>query len=85
MDRSILQVDYILGSNPMKMSYMVGYGKRSSKRVHDRGSSLPSIDEHPEHIDCNGGSSYFKSDNANPNLLVGAVIGGPVIDARFLH
>ncbi|KAL8268970.1 hypothetical protein R6Q59_002768 [Mikania micrantha] len=37
------QVNYILGDNPMKMSYMVGYGPRYPQRIHHRGSSLPSV------------------------------------------
>ncbi|MBA0765756.1 hypothetical protein Gotri_014908, partial [Gossypium trilobum] len=36
------QVDYILGDNPLGMSYMVGYGARFPRRIHHRGSSLPS-------------------------------------------
>ncbi|GLT39789.1 hypothetical protein SLA2020_353470 [Shorea laevis] len=71
------QVDYILGSNPLGMSYMVGYGRKFPQRKHHRASSLPSVNQHPEHIDCNGGSSYYNSNNLNPNLLIGAVVGGP--------
>nr|QCQ73719.1 endo-(1,4)-beta-D-glucanase [Litchi chinensis] len=77
------QVDYILGSNPLNMSYMVGYGKNFPKRIHHRASSLPSIDKHPRHIDCKGGSSYFESNNPNPNLLTGAVVGGPDIKDSY--
>ncbi|XP_059451205.1 endoglucanase 8-like [Corylus avellana] len=77
------QVDYILGSNPLNMSYMVGYGKKFPQRIHHRGSSLPSIDEHPGRIDCEGGSTYFSSNNPNPNLLLGAVVGGPDIRDSF--
>ncbi|KAL0380877.1 UNVERIFIED_CONTAM: Endoglucanase 8 [Sesamum angustifolium] len=71
------QVDYILGDNPLGMSYMVGYGPRYPQRIHHRGSSLPSLDAHPTHIACKAGSRYFLSPNPNPNLLVGAVVGGP--------
>ncbi|KAG4979174.1 hypothetical protein JHK84_032758 [Glycine max] len=71
------QVDYILGSNPANMSYMVGYGAKYPERIHHRASSLPSVDEHRGHIGCKGGSFYFDNQNANPNLLVGAVVGGP--------
>lgn len=72
-----MQVDYILGQNPMKMSYMVGFGDRYPLHVHHRGSSLPSIHAHPNHISCNDGFSYLYSSSANPNVLVGAVVGGP--------
>ncbi|XP_028797241.1 endoglucanase 4-like [Neltuma alba] len=71
------QVDYILGNNPLKMSYMVGYGSKYPQRIHHRASSLPSLDTQPNHITCKGGSSYFETQNPNPNLLVGAVVGGP--------
>ncbi|KAL8201017.1 hypothetical protein R6Q57_012356 [Mikania cordata] len=56
------QVDYILGDNPRATSYMVGYGKNYPRHVHHRGSSIVSI------------KSRKASD---PNLLTGAVIGGP--------
>ncbi|KAH6759575.1 glycosyl hydrolase 9B1 [Perilla frutescens var. hirtella] len=71
------QVDYILGDNPLGMSYMVGYGARYPQRIHHRGSSLPSLDAHPSHIGCKAGSAYYLSPNPNPNILVGAVVGGP--------
>ncbi|VFQ98298.1 unnamed protein product [Cuscuta campestris] len=69
------QVDYILGENPARMSYMVGYGVNYPKHVHHRGSSLPSVKDHPAFI----GSDFdaLNSPNPNPNLLVGAVVGGP--------
>ncbi|KAI7994849.1 Endoglucanase 8 [Camellia lanceoleosa] len=71
------QVDYILGDNPMRMSYMVGYGERYPERIHHRGSSLPSVQAHPTHIGCKEGSLYYLSPNPNPNVLVGAVVVGP--------
>uniref|UniRef100_A0A2N9ETW4 Endoglucanase n=1 Tax=Fagus sylvatica TaxID=28930 RepID=A0A2N9ETW4_FAGSY len=71
------QVNYILGDNPLGMSYMVGYGPRYPQRIHHRGSSLPSVLAHPARIACKAGSRYFLSPNPNPNLLVGAVVGGP--------
>ncbi|XP_027098407.1 endoglucanase 8 [Coffea arabica] len=71
------QVDYILGDNPMGMSYMVGYGEHYPQRIHHRASSLPSVRVHPAHIGCKEGSRYFLSPDPNPNPLVGAVVGGP--------
>ncbi|XP_022141806.1 endoglucanase 9-like [Momordica charantia] len=72
------QVDYILGENPLKMSYMVGYGPHFPRRIHHRGSSLPSKASHPQTIGCDGGfQPFFYSYNPNPNLLIGAVVGGP--------
>ncbi|GLJ50975.1 hypothetical protein SUGI_1085670 [Cryptomeria japonica] len=37
------QVDYILGSNPLEMSYMVGYDSKYPQRIHHRSSSLPQL------------------------------------------
>lgn len=71
------QVDYILGDNPAKMSYMVGFGARYPQHIHHRGSSVPSIHAHPGRITCNDGSQYLNSGSPNPNVLVGAIVGGP--------
>ncbi|CAD5324769.1 unnamed protein product [Arabidopsis thaliana] len=71
------QVDYILGNNPLKMSYMVGFGTKYPTQPHHRGSSLPSIQSKPEKIDCNGGFSYYNSDTPNLNVHTGAIVGGP--------
>ncbi|KAH7668517.1 Glycoside hydrolase family 9 protein [Dioscorea alata] len=71
------QIDYLLGDNPMKMSYMVGYGEKYPQRIHHRGSSLPSKSRHPKFIACKEGSIYYNSSNPNPNPLIGAVVGGP--------
>ncbi|XP_029123253.1 endoglucanase 8-like [Elaeis guineensis] len=77
------QADYILGSNPLSMSYMVGYGNKFPQRIHHRGSSLPSISQHPGHIGCKDGTPYFQSEAPNPNLLVGAIVGGPNITDAY--
>lgn len=77
------QVDYILGDNPKGMSYMVGYSNYYPQRIHHRGSSLPSIKDHPQFIACKEGSIFFNSTNPNPNVLVGAVVGGPGEDDTY--
>ncbi|KAH7836048.1 hypothetical protein Vadar_032291 [Vaccinium darrowii] len=77
------QVDYILGENPKGISYMVGYSNYYPQRIHHRGSSLPSIKDHPQFIACKEGSTYFNSSDPNPNVLVGAVVGGPGKDDAF--
>ncbi|KAI4323866.1 hypothetical protein L6164_023441 [Bauhinia variegata] len=77
------QVDYVLGSNPLRMSYMVGYGKKFPQKIHHRGSTLPSIVKHPKPIGCRGGEQYFKSPKPNPNILTGALVGGPAEDDSF--
>ncbi|WCJ26367.1 Endoglucanase [Euphorbia peplus] len=71
------QVDYILGNNPLKMSYMVGYGTKYPAQLHHRGSSVPSIQAHPSKIGCNDGFSYYSSSQPNPNSHTGAIVGGP--------
>ncbi|KAK7259897.1 hypothetical protein RIF29_25512 [Crotalaria pallida] len=72
------QVDYILGENPLRMSYMVGFGPNFPKRIHHRGSSLPSVAAHPQSLGCQGGfDPFYHSSNPNPNILVGAIVGGP--------
>ncbi|MBA0706276.1 hypothetical protein Golax_018398 [Gossypium laxum] len=77
------QVNYILGDNPLGMSYMVGYGSRFPQRIHHRGSSLPSVAAHPGRIGCKAGSRYYLSSSPNPNLLLGAVVGGPNVSDAF--
>lgn len=74
----IFQVDYILGANPIKMSYMVGFGPNFPKRIHHRGSSLPSLASHPKSLGCDEGfDPFYNSMNPNPNILTGAIVGGP--------
>lgn len=77
------QVDYILGQNPAKLSYMVGFGKNYPQHIHHRGSSLPSVREHPDRIGCNNGFQFLYSSSPNPNVLIGAVVGGPDSNDRF--
>ncbi|XP_051136984.1 endoglucanase 20-like [Andrographis paniculata] len=77
------QVDYILGNNPMKMSYMVGFGNKFPTQLHHRGSSIPSIRSNPNKIGCNDGKSWFSSQKPNPNIHVGAIVGGPDSNDRY--
>ncbi|XP_033140644.1 endoglucanase 9 isoform X1 [Brassica rapa] len=67
------EVDYILGENPAKMSYMVGYGTSFPMRIHHRGSSIPS----QPHFSCADGLQFLNTSNPNPNILTGAIVGGP--------
>ncbi|KAH8510641.1 hypothetical protein H0E87_008255 [Populus deltoides] len=77
------QVDYILGDNPLGLSYMVGYSDHYPQRIHHRGSSLPSVKDHPDLIACKEGSIYCNSSNPNPNVHVGAIVGGPSEDDSY--
>ncbi|KAI3458532.1 hypothetical protein Pfo_015195 [Paulownia fortunei] len=72
------QVDYILGSNPKQMSYMVGFGSTYPNKVHHRGASIVSIKKDPSPVTCQGGfGEWFNRDADNPNVLDGAIVGGP--------
>ncbi|KAF9590101.1 hypothetical protein IFM89_030849 [Coptis chinensis] len=72
------QVDYILGSNPMSTSYLVGFGSKYPKRVHHRGASVVSYKECKGFIGCTQGyDNWYGSKDPNPNVLVGALVGGP--------
>ncbi|XP_061355372.1 endoglucanase 12-like [Gastrolobium bilobum] len=68
------QIDYIMGKNPMKMSYIVGFGNKYPKHVHHRGASTPN--DH-KHYSCTGGFKWRDSSNQNPNTITGALVGGP--------
>ena len=78
-----MKVDYILGDNPMRMSYMVGYGCLYPKLIHHRASSLPSKANHPQPIPCKEGFQSLYSSAPNPNILVGAMVVGPDNMDRF--
>ncbi|KAK8466984.1 hypothetical protein PHAVU_008G212700 [Phaseolus vulgaris] len=72
------QVDYILGSNPVNMSYLVGYGPKYPKRVHHRGASIVSYKKNKGFIGCTQGyDNWYGSQEPNPNVIVGALVGGP--------
>ncbi|MFS8029857.1 putative cellulase [Helianthus anomalus] len=72
------QVDYILGDNPRATSYMVGYGRRYPQQVHHRGSSIVSIKVNPTFVSCRGGyATWYSRKASDPNLLTGAIVGGP--------
>ncbi|KAI3924902.1 hypothetical protein MKW98_031153 [Papaver atlanticum] len=78
------QVDYILGNNPKKMSYMVGFGTKYPLRLHHRGASIAPIHAHPAKIGCNEGmSNWFSTNNPNPNNHIGAIVGGPDSNDEF--
>ncbi|MEY2858786.1 MAG: hypothetical protein RLZZ74_3099, partial [Cyanobacteriota bacterium] len=65
------QVDYVLGDNPAKFSYVVGFGDNYAERTHHRGSA----DTVP----------LDSSDRPNDHLLYGAVVGGPGAVDDFSH
>ncbi|XP_027346298.1 endoglucanase 11-like [Abrus precatorius] len=78
------QVDYILGLNPHNISYLVGYGHRYPKRVHHRGASIVSYRENKGFIGCTQGyDNWYNTQQPNPNILVGALVGGPDLQDNF--
>ena len=68
------QIEYILGKNPLKMSYVVGFGKHYPKHVHHRGASIP---KNGVHYGCKGGWKWRDTKKPNPNIIVGAMVAGP--------
>ncbi|XP_074567572.1 endoglucanase 9-like [Curcuma longa] len=68
------QIDYILGKNPQKMSYVVGFGGRYPKHVHHRGASIP---KNGVKYGCKGGWKWRDTKKPNPNTVVGAMVAGP--------
>uniref|UniRef100_A0ACD5YGM5 Uncharacterized protein n=1 Tax=Avena sativa TaxID=4498 RepID=A0ACD5YGM5_AVESA len=72
------QADYILGRNPLRLSYMVGYGARFPVHVHHRAASIVSHKANSRFIGCmQGFDDWFGRGRPNPNVLVGAIVGGP--------
>ncbi|KAK8687325.1 hypothetical protein V6N13_086150 [Hibiscus sabdariffa] len=76
---AISQADYVLGANPVKISYLVGYGSRYPLYVHHRGASIPVN----ANTGCQDGFKWLYSDNPNPNIAVGAVVGGPALNDSY--
>ncbi|CAM0909873.1 unnamed protein product [Alopecurus aequalis] len=73
------QADYVLGENPMKLSYLVGYGDSYPQRVHHRGASIPADVD----TGC-GGQEWLQSSEPNPNVAMGALVGGPFKNDSFV-
>jgi hypothetical protein len=74
------QLNYILGDNPMKMSYVVGYGKKYPKRLHHRGASTP---KNGIKYSCTGGNKWRDAKGSDPHVLTGAMVGGPDKNDKF--
>lgn len=62
------QMDYILGNNPNKRCYVVGYHENSSKYPHHRAAS------------CSSDASQI---SANHYTLLGALVGGPKMNGYY--
>ncbi|CAI7913189.1 unnamed protein product, partial [Closterium sp. NIES-53] len=77
------QIDYLLGSNPQQLSYMVGFDEKYPKFVRHQGASIPSLASDPTVYTCSSGQQWLQSSSPNPNILSGAVVGGPDHDDNF--
>ncbi|KAL3835026.1 hypothetical protein ACJIZ3_009762 [Penstemon smallii] len=72
------QADYILGKNPRSLSYVIGYGNNYPAHIHHRGSSIASISVLQSAVGCvQGFETWYKRSQANPNVIYGALVGGP--------
>lgn len=57
---------------------MVGYGSNYPQQVHHRASSIVSIKVNPSFVTCRGGyATWYSRKASDPNLLTGAIVGGP--------
>lgn len=66
------QVDYVLGNNNRGQSFMIGFGNSYPQRVHHRAASIS------EPVGCKEGfDRFFYTQNSNPHIIEGGVIGGP--------
>ncbi|CAN6880258.1 unnamed protein product [Brassica oleracea] len=74
------QADYMLGKNPEKMSYLVGYGDKYPEFVHHRGASIPA----DANTGCKDGFKWLNSEEPNPNVAYGALVGGPFLNDTFI-
>ncbi|KAK2974581.1 hypothetical protein RJ640_016922 [Escallonia rubra] len=77
---AILQAEYVLGNNPMKLSYLVGYGSNYPRFVHHRGASIPVT----ANTGCEDGFKWLNSTDPNPNVAVGALVGGPFVNETYI-
>lgn len=60
------------------MSYMAGFGSTYPLQVHHRGASIVSILDDSTKVGCNDGYNNWYYKNApNPNVHIGAIVGGP--------
>ena len=76
--------DYILGDNPRATSYMVGYGSNYPLQVHQRSSSIISYKVNPLFVSyIRGYSTWFSNKGSDPNVLHGALVGGPDQNDNF--
>ncbi|KZV14144.1 endo-1,4-beta-glucanase [Dorcoceras hygrometricum] len=64
----------------MNMSYLVGYGDKYPQYVHHRGASIPANAT----TGCKDGFKWLDSAEPNPNVAIGALVGGPFINDSYI-
>ncbi|KAL1806818.1 hypothetical protein ACET3Z_029886 [Daucus carota] len=79
------QGDYLLGKNPKSMSYIVGYGQNYPNHVHHRGASIASTSVLHSSVGCvQGFETWYRRTERNPNIIYGALVGGPDKNDEFI-
>lgn len=60
---------------------MVGFGTNYPNRPHHRGASIVSIKKDPKLKACGEGwDTWYNTTEPNPNVLYGAIVGGPDVN-----
>lgn len=77
---AISQVDYVLGNNPLGMSYLLAYGSNYPQYVHHRGASIPTNAT----TGCRDGFKWLNATDPNPNVAIGALVGGPFLNDTYI-
>ncbi|KAH7430878.1 hypothetical protein KP509_08G018500 [Ceratopteris richardii] len=78
---AISQANYLLGKNPIGMSYLVGYGSNYPQNVHHRAASIPSD---AKKYACKEGFEWLSAEGPNPHVVTGALVGGPFQNDSFV-
>lgn len=67
------------------MSYLVGYGQKYPVQVHHRGASIASISVFHSLVGCaQGFETWYHRPQGNPNIIYGALVGGPNKNDAFI-
>lgn len=74
VDFAKAQIDYILGSNPNNMSYMVGFGTNYPKFPHHRAASGR----------LEGAPANETKNDPERHILYGALVGGPKVNDSYV-
>lgn len=70
----------MLGNNPLGMSYLLAYGSNYPQYVHHRGASIPTNAT----TGCRDGFKWLNATDPNPNVAIGALVGGPFLNDTYI-